>query len=397
VLAWAAYAIVSNHHRASSHSWTYAEWLISYSGGFQRRGLSGSVFIWTSDVLGVDVLNVVFIAQISFIFLCLFLLFNLLTASPVPLIVFLGVISPLGTLYFLSDPAVVGRKEVFFYIFALAWVLFQIKGGENSKFKPLTNLMFVSFGLWLLAALLIHEGFVFFLPLLFLAVLAKQFATRADKLHWYKKSLITFSAPAIVAIISTTLIEKQASFEELCNPLIQRNLPVEICGGAVSWATFNGFGGLIHNFNSVIANPGTSFNYVIVWILCVAPFFYTLFRHPTTLVNKNHKMKIAVAVGISLVATLPIYAIALDWGRFTSVTVSLLSYLSLGMVNKVHSQMTRTANLGQKQPIIQIFALITLIGFWWVSFGIDHWQGQHASIGIFFMNHFHTYLSLIFP
>jgi hypothetical protein len=117
LLATAAsvYLVVSNYSRIAADSWIYGEWLISYADGFQRRGLSGTLIFLVADTIGLKPLDVVFVLQSIFVLLCLWLLFQLVTANPVPLIVLLGVISPMATLYFLVEPAVVGRKEIVFY------------------------------------------------------------------------------------------------------------------------------------------------------------------------------------------------------------------------------------------------------------------------------------------
>ena len=135
--------------------YTWAELLINYQGGFVRRGLLGEVLFLLQPVIPSAAAACILI----FFSYCLFTYLVLKLVSDAPLVVFsFFVFSPAAFLFPIRDPAVFGRKEIFFFLaFALTVVI--CKKYSDYRVKAASFLV-----LYTIAAL-IHEAAVFFAPL----------------------------------------------------------------------------------------------------------------------------------------------------------------------------------------------------------------------------------------
>ncbi len=159
----------------SLNYWAYTDWLIDYSQGFIRRGLSGEIWLLVPD----SIPPLAFVAVFSWI-LILAVAFGYLRllARPLknfhPLTLFGLLFLPSLFLFFLHDHNAIGRKEILGYATVLLHLLVVEKSfppGDGSRLpdgsirRYVRGLLPIAVIL-LPAIILVHEGnFLLFVPL----------------------------------------------------------------------------------------------------------------------------------------------------------------------------------------------------------------------------------------
>ncbi len=135
--------------------YTWAELLINYQGGFVRRGLLGEVLFLLQPVIPSVVAASVLIFGCYFLFT--YMVLKLLRDTPLVVFLFF-VFAPATFLFPVHDPAVFGRKDIFFL---LAFALTVAIGERYSAYR----IKVWSFLVLYTIVTLIHEAAIFFAPL----------------------------------------------------------------------------------------------------------------------------------------------------------------------------------------------------------------------------------------
>ena len=144
-----------NYFVSTNNPWLVADWLINYSDGFVRRGLSGEVLMLLSDVTNLEIKIILktflIILSITF-FLKILLAVKSLNISFWLLLVFL---SPAYISFYIYDPGIIGRKEILLYLSYLFW-LSSLSSKKNNFKKTSYFYAFLS-----ILLTLFHEVFFF--------------------------------------------------------------------------------------------------------------------------------------------------------------------------------------------------------------------------------------------
>ncbi|SHM37714.1 hypothetical protein [Chryseobacterium contaminans] len=140
------------------NGFAFADWLINYQdGGFKRRGLLGTVFVFLYDSFSIKLQYSVFVVQaivyISF-FYFLSLLFKVKQTNIIDVFLFL---TPFCLWGFLSDAAIGSRKDGILWLLFSIFTYFLIKN-KYSGFRE--TILLISFSL----SVFIHESFIFYVP-----------------------------------------------------------------------------------------------------------------------------------------------------------------------------------------------------------------------------------------
>lgn len=101
----------------------------------------------------------------------------------------------------------------------------------------------------------------------------------------------------------------------ICNSLIDRKYDGSICGGAIK---------ALHEFDLNI-NKYTFITYALVFLMT---FVFLLVYLISTEENSSKRRKKAIVVIASLLPTVPLYFVAMDWGRWLNISM-LLIFISL--------------------------------------------------------------------
>ena len=141
---------------SGGHAWKTGDWLINYSDGFIRRGLSGALSIFVAETLSVNVKWVTFLIQasfaIAFVGLTLKEFYQFKSHSKSVLLL----LSPAFVfMFWINDPAVAFRKEICIYLA----LIFVFRAFEKNEVKLVWY--WASLALFVFAGLS-HEITVFF-------------------------------------------------------------------------------------------------------------------------------------------------------------------------------------------------------------------------------------------
>ena len=289
------------------------DWLINYAGGFVRRGLSGSLLIPLAHMFGIRpeisvMLVKIFLYSVIYIGMALFIM----RCQSLRVVDAFIIFSPAYLLFPILGTVGGGRKE----ILLLAWVTYQLLQAQRGRKLPSDALISVLF--FLLTFL--HEGIVFFLPLAYIVVhRIYDVAVNANK------AIITL-APSLFYVILLLLLP-HTSDEAMIRAIAQAIDPVNYTqwiNGAILELT--------HSFRHGVdwvkggITSWTFFSIAIAVVLFAFPFL-TLDKSEYffRLLPQDKWMLIA-----AFMLQLPIFLIAVDWGRWLYIDASLLSmyYLS---------------------------------------------------------------------
>ncbi|WP_439519103.1 hypothetical protein [Hydrogenophaga sp.] len=305
VLIYLGYALYIDW-TIGGNSWKQGDWLIHGLGEPVRRGPFGSALLTLSDALGTSPLAVLLVFQ----GLVIALIFGVVGAAairlgaPVKLLVLL--LSPaFVVLFWFNDPQGSVRKEMLAYLAFLPLILASMSGRGRHLALALSM---VAYGL----AVVAHEGNVFFLPFLWLAmwlVMPSHTPLAARLAILSVPGLLAFAA-GVYAVLHPNVPDTRL----ICTHLMQRGLDLSICDGAIAYMETTPGEGRMH--------PGrllsTHFrNFLLLYAACLVSFrlLFQGARHPDAWF---------AAVLVSGLAFVPMYLLAGDYGRWLNFHISAL-------------------------------------------------------------------------
>jgi len=281
-----------------------SDWLIPYGGQFVRRGLGGEL-LWLVES-GLHVPMVWVVALISGACYLLFMLTAMrlvLTLSGLP--VWLLIVSPATAFFPAFEAEAVARKEIL--LLAVPALLLWRKPGSAPMLLVQALLL-----LALTLLLFIHEGMIFFMPLLGVFLWYSWGDTKSSRQFLLVSAVWLTLVTAVIAGLNQIYPANPA---ELCRVLAQRHSLPAHCAEpmltAVSW----------------LAVAPTE-----VWTLAAGKFDATrmlsiglgLVLCAMPLIGLRKRFRGDWAIILALLATLPLFMMTLDWGRWLHVIVMLL-------------------------------------------------------------------------
>ncbi len=148
---FSVFFLYGKHHVGNDS--TINEWIINYHGGFTKRGLIGNISIFFSSLFKINLRDVIYYLQIFLIgtyFFCLLKFFKEVTFNRT---ILLSVFSPIFILYPIAEVEVLARKEIFIFIFFIAYIFLP---KDNKLFQNIYKTIFLVLGI------LIWEPIIFF-------------------------------------------------------------------------------------------------------------------------------------------------------------------------------------------------------------------------------------------
>lgn len=302
---------------AGGNDWRQGDWLINNEYQLVRRGIFGSLVFSISDHFLINPLLLVVVTQGSIV-IVIFLTIGLsvVRLEPNTRVLWL-ILSPAFVLIFwFNDIGSSCRKEIlvyFSYSLLLLSIVFQIK----NKFMIWIASLFFIF------AVFSHEGN--FLFLIFFIISLYIVRENLSKKQWY---LLV----SIVIIGSLGGLGYAIAYSEsidstfVCRALLQRGLSEHLCNGAIFFLDQD-IDHAVDFLKSELLDSGLYIFYIIAYCLSLIPL---LFVRPLFLSKKVYFL--VIIFGIMLFS--PLFAIAIDWGRWinfyvTSMTMILLMHMNL--------------------------------------------------------------------
>lgn len=170
VSIWNTYLQIIFH----KNGWYLGEWVINYQdGGFKRRGLFGTLFIFINELTGIKLEYLVF-SFISILYVWLFLLLiKLFRQKNNTLLTISLLLMPAGMGMILKDPTIAAKKEVLLFLLYLIYFL-HVQSKSAVKNWVIT--------LFIIIAILNHEAAFFYLPFLGFTYFINTSASAPDKI-----------------------------------------------------------------------------------------------------------------------------------------------------------------------------------------------------------------------
>lgn len=337
------------------NGWLTGDWLINFSAGFVRRGLTGEFAGFISKLVNIRIDRAASVIKVGFYILLVGGIYCLVLFKRSGLIEAVLFLAPWGLMFHLNDPQAPGRKEVALLALFSTFALLLNKYSSDSP-KPLKRWAFWYMLFGFVFIVLIHEGMFFFLHyFLLFSVLLKDKVKRAD--------IVEFTVPYSVAFVITVVLATAFRGDsviggQICVDLVNSGLSSNVCQGAIT-----SLGGFPLDFH-----VGYAKTYIPAFILSMTPIFLygvslPCSRNPTILVRR---------LLLAMVPTLPLYVVAADWGRWIHIS-ALMSFLSV-FASKPRGNIKWEIS----SPIIVFFIVVNA---WFYVFGwtIPHWVGWNKA------------------
>lgn len=344
------------------NSWSFSEWLFSYSAGFTRRGLPGEISRIFSNGNDIRFINqMLFIIQVTVI--ALYFLLLALQRSITLLVAVVGLFLPGSPLHALATTRDFHRKESIFLFPILISGITIVWLDRNSNKNVLSLLGAISLLLSsLLAAVatLSHEAFFLMgLPsciLLWNCGLHRfHFTNTTRYLFLLFLSVPTIVSTAFSAIYQSSESHAQEMWSALSNAskiiIMDGNpIPIEPVKAMASW----GHQFWYYAYYKTITNLTSDLLYLWCAIILFVVINGVLFLKLTnaSAENKNRLRSIGLIVGV---LSLPITIIS-DPGRWISYTALniFILWLSLLHVNATTSQPAAVTPISKRKIILFI-------------------------------------------
>jgi hypothetical protein len=291
--------------------WTVGEWLISYSGGFVRRGLSGQLLLIVNRLAGTPINLLVFITTVG-IFACFCLLFAaLLLPRRITLWYLLLCLSPAFLLFTFYNPNAIGRQEILVYLAFVVWGSLLTRRGSP---RPLAYLGFASF---CFLSTLVHELFFLFTPY-FVLLWFVLFRIRWTRCDW-KLALIA-PASSGAAMLAILLFSGRLDEVALCASVVRAGAPARVCNGILAYGD-PGIGPVLMDFIGHF-DGHTLISLVVIFPIVLLAAWVFVATHATDAIAPR---TLLVAWCGCILFSGPLFALAVDWGRWISIHTVLVT------------------------------------------------------------------------
>ncbi len=306
-------------NRLYDNSWTVGEWLISYEGGFIRRGLPGQVIFYLSSNLNI---NPIFFTWLFSVFsiLFLFILFKIFAWGSFQkpfLLSSLVLLGPISENYLI-------RKDVFL-VLIYGTCLFTLKKLYLKKISIIPTILLINF--FSIIALLSHEGYgIWALPSLFLLIFfyIKKYLKNTLRSLFISFVLITPSFVSFLFCIAfkgnqisaVAIHNSWQNFKDILpsNGLLDSVYP----DGAIAWIGES----LNSTFQLSISSLG-KFNLFIFWhpLMWGITMFFAIRLFCGFKKDPFFNLK-KIFILIQLIPFIPLFIIAHDYGRWIFIWLS---------------------------------------------------------------------------
>ena len=366
MLVWTRYLAHLRAGADESLPFRVGDWLVSYEVGFVRRGLPGALILRTTTLLSAPPESVVLWTQIALYTLLSVLLFLLARHKRLNLWYLAFLFSPAGLLFPLYDPAVVGRKDVLFFVaFALyAW------------WMPPPDRRWPSVVTFALGAVvtLSHELFFFFVPYFFVMRFLQSGDRIAARRFGHELSLF---AGSLLALVLVSTVGADMKGEAQCAVLLGRGFNEQLCEGIMRYPVTT-IGESIQYVEGAIRKLGYLIVYPIAAVLAVLPLV-PLFRSSASL-RQRLTPALVFAILAALAFTIPMAAIALDWGRLLNIHVMAMSVVLVSFL--LDDRQTHGSFFGTPTTWLRV-ASVLLIGVYLAGWSIRHCCDHPFRTGLF--------------
>ena len=332
IVATALFAIFFTYlHNAKSDGYILGDWLINYQdGGFKRRGLSGSFFFLLQDISGIKLNLLVYFFQVMIISGFFYFYFKLIQYKEATFLYLSLLLSSIGFIGLFNCVDYVGKKE-FIVFFLFAFFVYHLNKNSLSKSKE----YLICFGL--VIAMFFHEITLFFITYFLIALYLK---TDTIEFKRYFKYIMAVFIPAVfIGLLGENINEGQSL-------QILQERGVILTKGIFFW-NINERQYIIEHFKEYQL-------YSISFLISVAHVaFYLKYQ--------RHRKAISILLVTTFVFSLPLFYLAIDWGRWMYIHMMFIIVLFAMQLNdSTHSTSFKVLKLNPKFYITLFIIILSL-------------------------------------
>lgn len=356
VLAWLK--IVYHAWTASRvvEPWTVGDWLINYGGGFVRRGASGELLSLLA-LQGEQVVWLLFLLKslaclLPFSVAGLFLWRQRHRPEPALLLI---ILAPAGLLFAALDPLAGGRKEILLVALASGLTLRQLLLGRRWVPGHVETLLLAAS---LALLLLMHEGLVFFMPLLFLLM--------HHCIDYRPRQAAGLVLTVGVTFLGIMLFSAQPDIQQICARISSWSVQMSEClpagaaagagaldAGPFAWLRLDGADALRLTLARI--KPDGVLSTVAVLPICLLPLL---------LAPAAQRLRLMAQYLLAAAAVTPLFLVSIDWGRWLHVMYMMAFLLMVATRTSISSELPAPA--AQRKPwLIQLLVLILVLVWPW--------------------------------
>jgi len=331
------------------HGYITGDWLINYTNGLVRRGLFGEIAMQFHRWFGVSPVDVVLTSKyLAYGILCGSILLLALVKG-IGLIEVLLLISPWALMYDLNDPGGSGRKEILLFASFAFFAFLQVfsKSPSKSIFKR-WDFYYLIIVMTVMA--FAHEGLIFFFPFFYLPLYLKRGFNKSDFLTFFIPYLISL---LVLAVLYVFFKGNKETADAICNSLNPWSV-----NGSLGCDAIHLLAG-----KHPKAHIGFIKSFTPLLLLTMIPIY--CYGRWVAGLTKQHLM---LTMAITLLLTVPLYGIAIDWGRWIHIS-GLLFFITFFSL-KVSSTPRRYSMV----TVMLIVCLAVPYTFYW---RIPHTVGEH--------------------
>jgi hypothetical protein len=315
--------------RTLDFNYPSSEWVINYQGGFVRRGFAGEVFFHLRHWFGFNLNDTaMFFSLFCYGLLFIFTFLCLIKVKHTNLFLLI-IYSPFLLRFQIIERIQVGfRKEIVFLalLAILAWL-------SLLRSKNLFYYFFVFFLISFPFLILMHEILILFFPyilILYQVKIERNPLSSPLILTFGLLSCLSFIACLIYSGTDQQVIAICDSLgDEYVNHALNGNDCVEF-GGAITFLKASTQDGI-----DLVSKSIENDNYIRRYIHCIwlsAIAYLPLTREIKEIISR---WQFITLIGLSILATIIIGMVAVDWGRFLYIHLASLFFVFIGMQRKV--------------------------------------------------------------
>ena len=326
-------AVYAALNARAMHPWIDGEWLINYSVGLVRRGLLGEGLLLVARGLHLPLFPLVLVLQLAVYATVYVGVYRLTKGVRWSMLLLAALVSPATLAFTVLDPPSSVRKEALLFAVLAVVLLALLRAcrGRTEQVLPVAILLAVAAPVLVLT----HEALLCYLPYLFAAPFLL--------LPSAKTALRLVAGPAVLAVVATGLIAahpgNRAQAVGICDAVSSSaggrfsvDDPRGPCGGAIAYL---GTRGDVAHQETMRAARVYRYRtrYPLPMLLSLAPPALLLgvrLRRGAPEARRTTWLLLALT-GMSLVASLPLFLLARDWGRWMHLHAMCLLLLLLAV------------------------------------------------------------------
>ncbi len=300
---------------AGGRSWRQGDWLINAVNQPIRRGPFGSAVLAAADTLALSPVTLVVALQAGLIVALGAIVLRVIWRLPHRPAYALLLVSPaFFPVFWVADPHGALRKELIAYVAMALPLLRPVSAAGRGALLALSGGLFA-------VGCVAHEATVFLLPA-YAAILAVAF--RPDPRSpaaWLAGAALAGAAG--LAFLYAARHSGVADAAGICAPLLQRGLDPELCEGPIAWLALPADEGL-DEIGAGIIGTASGLVFPLAYLLALAPLLYLVALH-------REAGRLALALVVLALPILPLFVVAVDWGRWMSLHVTSFGLLLLAL------------------------------------------------------------------